>query len=164
MLACSVQVPSRAAVICFQTCFSNLRRVVPHACSGDQRDKYEALLRKEQEVNAYLDNFEQIKQDLKLGNETKAAAIRELLHKLSKFQAMAETANPGKGALDEIKSTLEYKEIQAKNSEETSVCAAFPSISYTQTLFQFCADACCVHLSAHVCSHQLQCFKGVSKP
>jgi hypothetical protein len=90
-------------------------------CRHEQNEKYEALCCKEQEVNAYLDGFAQLKHELTTAKASQNAEIAELRHKLATFQGMAEAASPDRQALEEVKSTLEYKQMQAHSAQKTSV-------------------------------------------
>ena len=90
-------------------------------CRSEDREKYNALVRKESEVNAYLDAFSELKHDLTTAQTSQSAENRELRHRIARYREMAETADPDQSALAAMRSTLEYKQLQAKNSTETSV-------------------------------------------
>jgi hypothetical protein len=94
-----------------------------HECSADQQEKYNALVQKQEEVSAYLDGFEHTKNNMQLTRGSKAAEIKELLNKMANLHKLIEGACPDKNMLNEVKSALEYKQMQAKNSVETSVCS-----------------------------------------
>jgi hypothetical protein len=91
-------------------------------CSADQQSKYKALIQKQQEVTAYLDGFAHMKNNMQLARGAKAAENKELLHKMANLHNMIEGHAPNKSALSEVKTALEYKQMQTKNSAETSVC------------------------------------------
>ena len=58
----------------------------PMLCRGQDREKYNALVRKEQEVNAYLDAFSELKHELTTEHASQQAEIRELRHRISKLK------------------------------------------------------------------------------
>lgn len=73
-------------------------------------------------MNGYLDGFESMRQDFLNQKVAQESSVCSLLEKLTKFRQMADTATPDKSKLEEVKATLQYKETQAKSSEETTVC------------------------------------------
>jgi hypothetical protein len=92
-------------------------------CRDERREKFEALVQKEREVHAYLDAADAEKADLREEIANLSARIRHEVQLQAKLQVMGEGAAPDATKLQDLQRTLEYKETQAKNSEETSVRA-----------------------------------------
>lgn len=91
------------------------------ACSAEQQQKYEALVRKQEEVHAFLDGFDSMQGGLRAGLEARAAEVRETLQKTATLQGVLAGATPDRAMLDEVKSALAHTSLQAENSAETSV-------------------------------------------
>lgn len=92
-------------------------------------------MRKEQEVNAYLDAFSELKHELTTAHSSQQAEIRESRHRVNKLNKMAATGDPDQEALAAMRSTLEYKQLQAKNSTDTSVRSAARCFSPKSTRY-----------------------------
>ena len=90
-------------------------------CSAEQQQKYEALLRKEEEVKAYLEGFGSMQSELRADLAARSAEVRETLQKMATLQGVLKGAAPDKAALEEVQSALEYTSMQAESAAEASV-------------------------------------------
>lgn len=90
-------------------------------CRDSQREKYQALVQKEQEITSYLSSYPQLQHDLTTQRASVTAEISELRVRLQQYRKVAEGAQPTGEMLQDVRTTLQYKQMQAKDAEATAV-------------------------------------------
>lgn len=93
------------------------------ACSGSQREKYEALLAKEAEVTRYLGRLPQLQHELTTQRAGVDAELRETRLRVAQYRKVAEGAAPTSAMLADVRTTLQYRQMQAQDAEEAAVRA-----------------------------------------
>lgn len=78
-------------------------------------------MQKDQEVSSYLDKYPQLQQELTTQRASVTAEVQELRVRLHKYRKIAEGSQPTGEMLQDVRTTLQYKQMQANDAEETSV-------------------------------------------
>lgn len=91
----------------------------PAADDASRREKYEELVTKERELNAFLDSFPS-KRAAKMGElQERSDAISATLERITKLEGLAASALPSQRKFREMKDELEYKKVQLENTAIT---------------------------------------------
>ncbi|KAJ3132641.1 Intraflagellar transport protein 74 [Physocladia obscura] len=86
---------------------------------GDKSGKYEELVKKDREMTAFLDTFDDKKNEAIKKNETIERDIVSLLHRIKTLAKNDGSKLPSQQDHQELQSDLKFKEKEMKNSEST---------------------------------------------
>ncbi|KAJ3299109.1 Intraflagellar transport protein 74 [Rhizoclosmatium sp. JEL0117] len=90
------------------------------AGQGDRTGKYEELVKKDREMQVFLDNFDDRKEEAARRNHEIERDIVQLLHRIKNLAKSDPSKLPSQQDHQELQSDLKFKEKEMKNSENTS--------------------------------------------